>query len=158
MTLDLLYNRISNRFLIINWFIGLTVKLFQKGIQGLFSGIILTIIPFILLIFLYQIRALGAGDIKLYGAIAAFLTLDTLIEWIVFSFVCGAVLGIWILVSKKLFRKRFCYMRQYIKDQIQLFPSRRIYQEAHIGQENVIHFTVPMLVGYCLLLMKGSYI
>jgi len=155
MVLDLRDNRISNHYLLVVWGIGIGLKVAQKGIQGLLVGIILTLLPLVLLYFLHQMKALGGGDIKLFGAIATFLNIETLIQWMAFSFLAGGAMAIWILMKKKIFRQRILYLCQYMKDQSQLFPNHRIYQNAHIGQENVIHFTISMVVGYCILLMKG---
>ncbi len=153
--LDLRDNRISNYYLLVVWGIGMGLKVVQKGIQGLLVGIILTILPLVLMCFLLQMKVLGGGDIKLFGAIAVYLNMEALVQWIAFSFLAGGVMALWILIKKGIFCERMLYLCQYMKDQSQLFPNHRIYQNAHIGQENVIHFTIPMVVGYCILLMKG---
>ena len=155
MMLDLRSNRISNRYLLVIWGMGIGLKVVQDGIRGLLLGVILTLIPIVLLYFLYQMKALGAGDVKLFGAVGVYLSIEPIIQWIAFSFLCGGVIALWVLIRKQIFRERLMYLNQYVRDQIFLFPNHRIYQNASIGQENVIHFTVPMMLGYCILMMKG---
>ena len=155
MMLDLRDNRISNNYLILVWGMGMGLKVVQQGVRGLLEGVIFTLLPLTLLYFLHYMKALGGGDIKLFGAVAVYLNMETLVQWIAFSFLAGGVMALWILIKKGIFYERMLYLCQYVKDQSQLFPNRIIYQNAHIGQENVIHFTIPMVVGYCILLMKG---
>lgn len=155
MILDLRVNRIANQYLILIWGVGISLKFMTYGIQGLLLGIVLTLIPIVLLFFLFQIKALGGGDIKLFAAVGVYLALESLIQWMAFSFICGAVIGLVVLIKNKIVTQRIVYLIQYVKDQLLLFPNQINYQHARIGQENVIHFTIPMVLGYCLLLMKG---
>lgn len=155
MMLDLRLNRISNRYLLVIWGIGFGMRIVERGAEGFLLGTILSLLPVIVLYFLYQMRALGAGDVKLFAAVGVYLSIELLIQWIAFSFLCGALIALWVLLKKQIFRQRLMYLSQYVKDQILLFPHHRIYQNAYIGQENVIHFTIPMFVGFCILVMIG---
>lgn len=155
MILDLCYHRISNRYLLIIWPFGLLYRITLEGGSGLYRGVILSLIPIILLYFLYHMRALGAGDVKLFAAVGVYLTLEQLIEWILCSFLCGAVIGGVMLIRRKILIRQIRYFGEFIKEQLFLFPNQRIYQNARIGQDNVIHFTIAMVTGYCLILWRG---
>ena len=155
MMLDLCYHRIPNWYLCLIWPLGMFYRVTQEGWQGLSKGICLSIIPIILLYFLYQMRVLGAGDIKLFSAVGVYLGYQELFFWIMTSFICGALIGCVLLVRRKIMIRQIHYFFNYVKEQVQLFPNQRIYQNARIGQDNVMHFTIAMVAGYCVMLGKG---
>ena len=155
MILDLCYHRIPNWYLCLIWPLGMFYRVTQEGWQGLSKGICLSIIPIILLYFLYQMRVLGAGDIKLFSAVGVYLSYQQLVYWIVGSFISGAIIGVFLLIKKKILIQQLFYFSNYIKEQVLMFPNQRIYQNARIGQDNVMHFTIAMVVGYCLVLWRG---
>ena len=108
-----------------------------------------------MLYFLFQMRALGAGDIKLFAAVGVYLDYKEVFFWIMTSFVCGALIGSVLLIRRRILIRQFNYFCNYLKEQILLFPNQRFYQNARIGQENVMHFTIAMVAGYCVILGKG---
>lgn len=155
MILDLSYHRIPNRYLLIIWPCGLIYRVSLDGLSGLSNGILLSIIPIVMLYFLFQMKALGAGDIKLFSAVGVYLGYQELFFWIMTSFICGALIGCVLLVRRKIMIRQIHYFFNYVKEQVQLFPNQRIYQNARIGQDNVMHFTIAMVAGYCVMLGKG---
>ena len=100
-------------------------------------------------------RVLGAGDIKLFSAVGVYLSYQQLVYWIVGSFISGAIIGVFLLIKKKILIQQLFYFSNYIKEQVLMFPNQRIYQNARIGQDNVMHFTIAMVVGYFVILGKG---
>lgn len=66
---------------------------------GLLRSILWVIIPFAILIFLYVIKGLGAGDIKLFCALGAYVKKE--IIWIIaISFIIAAVISLVIIIGK----------------------------------------------------------
>lgn len=155
MILDLSYHRIPNWYLLLVWPVGLVYRVTLEGFSGFYKGILLSFIPIIILYFLFQMKALGAGDIKLFAAIGVYLGYREMFVWIMASFVCGALIGSVILVRRRILIRQFIYFCNYMKEQMMLFPNQRIYQNARIGQDNVMHFTIAMVAGYCVILGKG---
>lgn len=153
--LDLFYHRIPNRYLLIIWPCGLIYRVSLEGISGLSKGILLSMIPIVMLYFLFQMKALGAGDIKLFSAVGVYLGYQELLFWMMTSFICGALIGCALLVRRKIMIRQIQYFCNYIKEQVRLFPNQRVYQNARIGQDNVMHFTIAMVVGYFVILGKG---
>ena len=153
--LDLFYHRIPNRYLLIIWPCGLIYRVSLEGIGGLSKGILLSMIPIVMLYFLFQMKALGAGDIKLFSAVGVYLGYQELFFWMMTSFICGALIGCALLVRRKIMIRQIQYFCNYIKEQVRLSPNQRVYQNARIGQDNVMHFTIAMVVGYFVILGKG---
>lgn len=63
------------------------------GCRGVLYFILNVTIPVILLYLLFRMRALGAGDIKLFSVTGSFMTAEQLMRVIIYSFVIAAVLG-----------------------------------------------------------------
>lgn len=91
---DVQCTMISNRLIGCGLITGLLFQILGNGYAGILSFILNTIIPVILLILLFQLRALGAGDIKLFSVTGSFLTTEQLIKVMLLSFLIAAVIGI----------------------------------------------------------------
>ena len=61
--------------------------------MGILYFILNITIPVVLFILLFQMHALGAGDIKLFSLVGSFLTTRQLFQVIVYAFLFAAVLG-----------------------------------------------------------------
>jgi prepilin peptidase CpaA len=71
--------------------------------EPLLIKLIRAALTLILLIPVYKIGGLGAGDIKLFAVVALFLSNEEMITAIVIAFVIGAILGIFKIALKKSF-------------------------------------------------------
>lgn len=116
---DLHREKIPNALILFGWSTAIIYTVYEEGLRGILPLLVRITVPIILLFLLYRIRALGAGDIKLFSVIAGFLQLKELAVCIVASFVAGALIGI---VKLWMIRKKEC---------------------AH-----TIHFSIPILCGY----------
>ena len=100
---DMTKTVISNRLIIVSLILGLLFRIFGEGKVGVLVYIVNISIPVILLYLLFCMRALGAGDIKLFSVIGAFISTEQLLHIMVMAFVTGAVIGVAKLVYIKLF-------------------------------------------------------
>lgn len=105
---DIKTMKISNRLIASGLILGLAFQILGNGYAGILYFILNITIPVILCILLFQMHALGAGDIKLFSVVGSFLTTEQLIKVMVFSFFAAAMLGIakigfqyWICGRKK---------------------------------------------------------
>lgn len=85
--------KISNRLIVSGLIWGLAFRLLGEGSAGLVHFLMNISIPVILLFLLFQMRVLGAGDIKLFSVAGAFLTTRQLLYLIPVAFVAAAVIG-----------------------------------------------------------------
>ena len=100
---DMIQTRISNRLIVLGLALGFLFRFMTEGSKGVLFFVVNISIPVILLYLLFQMRALGAGDIKLFSMIGAFIATEQLLRIMVMSFVAGAVIGVMKLVYRRLF-------------------------------------------------------
>ena len=100
---DMTKTVISNRLIIVGFVFALFFRIFGEGKTGILVYVINISIPVILLYLLFCMHALGAGDIKLFSMIGAFITTEQLSQIMVMAFVVGAVMGIMKLVYRSFF-------------------------------------------------------
>jgi prepilin peptidase CpaA len=116
--------RISNRLIASGLIWGLVLRIMGDGSAGIIFFLFNVSIPVILLFLFFQLRAVGAGDIKLFSVVGAFLTTRQLMYIIAVSFLCASVLG-----SGKLLYNRVLCGRDG-------------------KQRTLIHFSCSVLIGY----------
>lgn len=121
---DLRKTRISNRLIASGLILGLAFRIVGAGVAGIVHFLVNISIPVILLFLLFQLRLLGAGDIKLFSVIAGFLTIRQTFYVMLAAFVAGGVIGI----AKLL----------YLKATTGRFGEGR----------TLIHFSTAILIGY----------
>lgn len=104
---DFRETRISNRLIASGLMVGLAFRFVGEGSVGIVHFLVNISIPVILFFLLFQMRALGAGDIKLFSVAGGFLTTRQLIYMMLASLFIAAVIGVGKLVYLKLTTGRF---------------------------------------------------
>ena len=115
--------RISNRLIASGLMMGLALRILGEGGAGIVHFLVNISIPVILLFLLFQLRVIGAGDIKLFSVAGGFLSMRQLLYVILAAFV-AAVIGL----GKLLYQKRMAG----------IFGNQR----------TLIHFSAMILIGY----------
>lgn len=90
---DLKNQKIENKLIGIGLVMGLGCSYISGGKWGLMESIKMVCIIIIALFFLFVIKGLGAGDIKLLGVISAFFP-GEIVTIIVLAFFAGAVFAL----------------------------------------------------------------
>ncbi len=90
---DLGDGKVPNALIIIGYTSGFIYAISKKGASGIPEAIISLVWPILLLYILFRIRALGAGDIKMFSVISLFLDHHQMLMIIYLSFITGAVFG-----------------------------------------------------------------
>ena len=116
--------RISNRLIASGLMMGLALRILGEGGAGIVHFPVNISIPVILLFLLFQLRVIGAGDIKLFSVAGGFLSMRQLLYVILAAFVTAAVIGL----GKLLYQKRMAG----------IFGNQR----------TLIHFSAMILIGY----------
>ena len=124
---DLKKTRISNRLIISGLIVGFIFRIFTEGLNGIWFFSINIFIPVIFLNLLFQMRALGAGDIKLFSMLGAYISIDVLLRLMVLAFVIGAFMGICKIIYQ------FAFLKY------------------ELGKLTQIHFSPAILIAYILL-------
>ena len=97
---DVRHMKISNRLIACGLLSGFVIRAVTDGARGVMSSCLNSLIQVILLILFFQMRVLGAGDIKLFSVTGSFLTTEQLMHVILYSFLIAAVLGTGKLVRR----------------------------------------------------------
>ena len=103
---------------------GLALRILGEGGAGIVHFLVNISIPVILLFLLFQLRVIGAGDIKLFSVAGGFLSMRQLLYVILAAFVTAAVIGL----GKLLYQKRMAGICG--------------------NQRTLIHFSAMILIGY----------
>lgn len=85
--------RIENRVILMGLFLGLSLSFADGGLLSLFESIKMAGITLLALFFLYVIKGLGAGDIKLFCVLATFFP-EEIILVVIVSFFAGGILAV----------------------------------------------------------------
>ena len=98
---------------------------------------------------LFLIRALGAGDIKLFSMIGGIWGFHVLILTIVLSFLVGAGISLCKLLYHRNLISRLWVFKDYI---CQVIISGRLlkYPKGSQKEKHVIHFSIAILIGYAI--------
>lgn len=123
---DFKKQRISNRLIAFGLFSGLILRILGEGSAGTVHFLVNISIPVILLFLLFWLRALGAGDIKLFSVVGGFLETRQLLLVMLAAFFAAAIIGI----------GKVLYVR--------------LSARYHGKNKTLIHFSLAILIGYLL--------
>lgn len=99
---DLESGRISNRLIVTGLMIGLSGQIMEYRVWGVYYFLRNISVPVILLYLLFQMRVLGAGDIKLFSMIGSILTTGELFRCMAYSFLtAGAAAALFLAADAK---------------------------------------------------------
>lgn len=146
---------ISNRLIISGLLFGCFFQVSEWGMKGIGVFLINVSIPVILFYLLFLIRALGAGDIKLFSMIGGIWGLQVLCATIAGSFLIAAFLSFCKILYYRNLISRLRVFKGYI---CQVLVSGRLltYPQEFSGNRHIIHFSVAILIGYAIA-MEVSY-
>ena len=136
--------RISNRLILMGLAVSLVLRVHEEGVVGLLTWTILVSFPVILLYLLFLVRALGAGDIKLFSLIGGFLHMKELIWCISFSFLYAAVFSLLKMIYCGTF---FLSMKRVMQYLYHCFSGTKMSYYPVCMKEGQIHFSLAILLG-----------
>lgn len=112
---DIKYARIPNILIAIGLVSGLVYSVINGGVGAMAAAIVQSVLFLIISYPLYMIRAIGAGDIKLYMMAGCFLEKSQYIKCLVFALLISGVLATIKLIMYSDCRKRWCYLCGYLR-------------------------------------------
>lgn len=128
--MDMIQTRISNRLIVLGLVSGCFFRFMTEGSKGIFFCFVNISIPVILLYLLFQMRALGAGDIKLFSMIGTFISTQQLLKLMGLAFLVGALFGIVKIMYRFIFLK------------------------TEKGALTKIHFSPSILIAYVMIIWR----
>ncbi len=112
---DFKFSKIRNKYVLPFILIGVVLNSIIYGLDGTKSSFLGIVIPFVIFLLFFAIRMLGGGDIKLFMAIGSLLGFPIIIYIIIYSFICTGILGVFVLIKKRILLKRLYYMYSWFK-------------------------------------------
>lgn len=141
--LDFTTGKVSNKLILTGLFLSFILALIpgeKGGIIAYLSGVVT---PIIILLLIFMIGGIGAGDVKLFAVIGGFIGYQGVFRCIIAAFIIGAVISL----GKILFYKRlFLSFRNIIQYVFRVYQSQQI-QVYKREKSNTIHFTLPILMS-----------
>jgi len=159
---DLSVTRIPNPLIVTGLIAGIFYRVLCLGDRNYLFIILGIILPVILFFPLFLIRAMGAGDIKLFAVTGAFFTIKENVECMVLAILIAGVAAIIKIIFAKNGRERLRYLFLYLGNVFQSATAGNFYDVPYINTEdkaavkkNGIKCSVPVLLG-AIVVMGGS--
>lgn len=145
--MDIRRSKISNRLILGGLAMGLSFQVLESGLWGAGVFLINVSIPVILFYLLFLMRALGAGDIKLFSVIGGICGFQWLIMTIAASFLVAACMSLCKMAYYCSLVIRLRVFGDYVR---QCLAEGRVlkYPREPEGKQHIIHFSIAILVGY----------
>lgn len=146
--MDFSTGKVSNKLILFGLLIGFFIALIQKDANTLIHYLLGITLPILLLLCIFIIGGIGAGDVKLFAVIGGLIGFEATFRCILVAFLVGAVLAVVkILIQKNLFMT--------LKN-ISFYLSRIVLsKQFHVierNSSNTIHFTLPILISVMCLI------
>ena len=140
--LDFTTGKVSNKLILYGFLLGFffTVVVDKHNIFYYLRG---TFVPIFVLLVIFVIGGIGAGDVKLFAVIGGFIGYQGVFKCIIASFIFGAIIAVFkILIQRNLFQI-FHNIGLFL---FRIFQFKQI-QTIERDKSNTIHFTLPILLG-----------
>lgn len=139
--------KIKNIIILTFFLSGLAINLYSGGISGAAVSLLAAALPVLLLMVLFVMRMLGAGDIKLFSAIGAITGIRFVLYSVAFSFISGGIIALIIMVIRKNGRQRLRHLLGYIKLCFTTFSIQPYSDFQNKGDGARFHFSFAIAVG-----------
>lgn len=143
---DLQCGRIPNQWILIGYITGAYVNVSLWGAKGILIFLFNVLWPILLLYLLFFIRAIGAGDVKLFSALASIAGAEVTWRVMTAAFAAGAFISLIRLIRRRQLFWRIARFASYTKS---CLSSRRLssYSTEEMP-ESYLHFSLCILIGY----------
>lgn len=141
-----------------NWLIAVTAAAgfwFRCGREGA-GGILAyggeSLLVMTLLIPLFKIGALGAGDVKLFGVTAGYLPFGKIFIFSFVSMLIAAIISLFKLLGKRCLRERLGTLLAYLRETadsgvVRAYPAARGHKEASVCLSGPVFLSILLFLG-----------
>ena len=154
VVLDFRCYKISNRLILVGYILAFVLRFAQGGVQQFFYVLWNISIPVIFLYLFYRMRAIGAGDVKLFSMIGGFVSFKEIGLCMLFSFVIGAVLSLAKMVHTGILYQGLVDGGSYLWGLMN--GERKPYTVKAATENHMIHFSLAILLGMLAMLVYGK--
>jgi prepilin peptidase CpaA len=112
---DVITYRIPNAITYPAICLGIIAHLFFEGVKGSIWGALGVLVGGGIFLFLYLLRTMGAGDVKLMAAVGAFAGPSKTLEIALYSAVAGGVLALAVALYKRRLRRTLVNVADLVK-------------------------------------------
>ncbi len=159
VVMDVKSYKIRNSLILFGLILGLIFLMTDFNKSNLLFYLGGAILPILLLFPLFILKALGAGDIKLFAVIGFFCGYNIILKVMLYSLFVGGFMSIIQLFRSKNFYESLIYFIKFIRYQLKS-PSKiitysNIKREGYLG---VIHYSIAILIAYLIILWRGFII
>lgn len=148
MVLDLRTYRIPNVLILIGMLFSAGGRFCREGCSALPDILAGIMIPILVLFLLYQLRMLGAGDIKLFAVIGGAAGLEIL-NIMLYSFFAGGILAVVYMLYHRSLVNRLQTFWNYARTCFitgNIIPYDSGFDRG--DTRNTVHFSIAVLAGY----------
>lgn len=151
---DIRSGKVSNGLIATGLMAGAAFQLAEHGAVGAYYFLRNISVPVILLYLLFQMRVLGAGDIKLFSMIGGMLTIGELRRCMAYSFIAAGAGSVLFLAIDKERAERLKFAARYLRD---CFKTGQVkpYCPPFSSKAFSFAFSVPVLFGVMLALFPA---
>ena len=146
--------QIPNVIIVSGLIIGIFYRVLCMGERNYFVILLGIIIPVLLFFPLFLIRAMGAGDIKLFAVTGTFFTIGENLKCIVLAIMLGGVFALIKVLFYRNLRERLKYMFAYFRNVLQFAGTGSFCGFSYVDRENDecikragIKFSLPILIA-----------
>lgn len=156
--------RIPNKLTLLGLCTGLLVSIISGVMKGSFYSVlyamsawVVGILPAFILMPFYILKMIGAGDIKFFSAIGSMVGWKCSFIVIIISFIASGMLGVIVLIHRRIFTARMCVVVRYIK---LCFFTRSImtYDSAESGNEPSGRFAFSYGITIAVMVVLVIYV
>lgn len=106
--------KIKNKYLLLTVLMACAYHGITSGLEGSIKSFVSLFIPIVVLFPLFMLKMLPAGDIKLFGAIAAIMGIGFTINAFIFTIFIAGIGAIFLMFVHNNFFERMTYLGRYI--------------------------------------------
>lgn len=151
---DIQSGKVSNRLIAAGLMAGAVFQVTEYGVVGVYHFLGNISFPVILLYLLFQMRVLGAGDIKLFSMIGGMLTIEELCRCMAYSFIAAGAGAVLFLAADKERAGRLRFAAGYLRDCLRTGQAKP-YRPPFSSERYSFAFSVPVLFGVMLALFPA---
>lgn len=102
--IDVRHSKLPNKLTMCGTIFGLLFHTWTQGWNGLLFSLIGACTGSLVLLVLYLLGALGAGDVKLFAAIGAMMGVVFVLQTLIYAILCAGLIGLFLLLIQKKMR------------------------------------------------------